>query len=704
LDGQAGRKDRGQKEEIVSRSGPLFGPAAFGTAAAAGIAVFAALVGAFGVPVFASLKFLAGVLIIAYFPGWTLLKLFRLPLGRLESLVLALTLGVGASVVLHKYSRMAGADWLFGLGLAAAIAAVLVLRWKRPPRRSEFEFRVTAAGIAFVLILVLIFGLLAADSYRNGRLQPDGSFVVNMHYFDGFIRLPVIRELSHSLPPQMPFAAGKHLTYHYGFDLFIQIFHRGLGLGLFDLTHRLMMTFFFFLTAAAAFVFLRRMFRSPAPGVLGAFLVIFGSGGATWAAALLLDVPFGSNPFFSFYLFDVLGLNSFFPALTFIFAGSYALIRGLEEGGRRALVLAGLFFALSVEFKIFLIAPVLAALIVTGLMAWIRFRDGRLLTAGAATAVGAAPLLLTALLTNSGGLSYAFSIHAIEWPARMLETLNLASWSSAWERLFHGGAGTAGDAGLSLAAVLLLIVGSCGWSVWALPGAIRDFFIFRRDRLDRLFLSGLLGAALADFFLLHLTMDGQDRDILDVYVFYLGLIVLSVLAAERAVRFLRPKPSVFRMIGIGVLCVFSLANSAWFLAVKARSPDRNRFSPAYMEMTAWLSAHIPGSSVVLHPLDTKYISYFADRRVVLDDTVHSYLEFHLTRDEISVRRDAVNRFFADPRLYPDVLDRYAVTHVLVYNDGHFFPWAGPDWSVTGFVLRRIFRNDGFTVYAVRRNS
>ena len=688
----------------MRQPGKVFGPAAWVTSAMIGIALLAVLMRVYGVPVSATLAYLGGTVIFVYLPGRAFLSFFRRPFGRLENAVLSLALGLGATVVLHKFARMAGAEWVYGAGLAVCGAVVFRLILKRPPRRADFEFRATPAGMGFVFILALVLGLLAADTFRNGRSLPDGSVVVNMHYFDGLIRLSVIRELTHSVPPQMPFAAGIPLTYHYGMDLFIQIFHRYLGLGIFDLTQRLTMVFFLFLLAAVVFVFQRGMFRSEAAGVLGSFLVIFGSGGLTWAAALFLGTPLGGNPFFAFYLFDVLGLNSFFPALALVFAGAFALVRGVEGGGKKDLALAALLFALSGEFKMFLLGPLMAALVVTGLMAFLRFRDRRILAAGALTAAFSAPLIMTAIISNGGGLGYVFSIRLIEWPARMLENLDFARWAAAWEHLFHSPGGSLGDAGVAAAAVGLLLLGSFGWSLAALPGAIRDFFAFRKDRLARLFLAGLLGAALADFFLLHLTIGGEGRDILDIYVYYMGLAVLLVFAADRAVRTLRARKPFILVIGAAMLVILSGVNSAWFVSLKMKTPDPIRFTPQYLEMAAWLTDNTPPSSVILQPTDTKFVPYFAARRVVLDDTANSYLAFHLTRDELSLRRDAINRFFNDPSRNPDALGRYGVTHVLIYNEGRFLSWPGKEWSVPGFVMRPAFRNGNFTIYSVEKSN
>jgi hypothetical protein len=99
----------------------------------------------------------------------------------------------------------------------------------------------------------------------------------------------------------------------------------------------------------------------------------------------------------------------------------------------------------------------------------------------------------------------------------------------------------------------------------------------------------------------------------------------------------------------------------------------------------------------------RYLSFLGGRRLVLDDTVHSYLPFHLPADEISRRRDAVNRFFESPSGRTDVLNTYRVTHVVVPHD-QAFPAEREDGTIRleNYILRKMFDNGGFRVFAVGR--
>ena len=156
--------------------------------------------------------------------------------------------------------------------------------------------------------------------------------LINTHYYDGFIRNAVVRELSHSVPPQMSFASGFPIGYHYGMDLFLSIFYRHLGLGVLDLIHRFSLTWFFLLFITSMFIFVREMSSSQGAALLAAFLAVFGSGGFAYLATYLLGIYQWGNIFYSFYFFNFAGINSILPAFAVLGTGFFALSRALKTG------------------------------------------------------------------------------------------------------------------------------------------------------------------------------------------------------------------------------------------------------------------------------------------------------------------------------------------------------------------------------------
>ena len=99
-----------------------------------------------------------------------------------------------------------------------------------------------------------------------------------------------------------------------------------------------------------------------------------------------------------------------------------------------------------------------------------------------------------------------------------------------------------------------------------------------------------------------------------------------------------------------LLCVaaISIPNTAQFLWVKVRFPQTRLFSPAFLQTAEWLNKNTSPESVLLHPLNLRYVCYFTDRRVVMDNSSHSYLTFHLTPRQIKKRSGDIQSFYKDP--------------------------------------------------------
>jgi hypothetical protein len=171
------------------------------------------------------IKFLLGLLIIVYIPGQVLYWLIRLKTCKVEMVALSLTIGMVSSTFVYKFSMILNFEVVFFLWLILTACIFVFFLIKNPLQKKDFTFRITPTGTSFLIIILLVFSVLVMDNYRNGLKKEDGSVVVNMHYYDGLRQNAVIRELSHSVPPQMPFAAGTPLAYHYGMDLFISIFY-----------------------------------------------------------------------------------------------------------------------------------------------------------------------------------------------------------------------------------------------------------------------------------------------------------------------------------------------------------------------------------------------------------------------------------------------------------------------------------------------
>jgi len=613
-------------------------------------------------------KFLLAFFAVVWAPGYCLFWLTKLKVLRVERLTLSLALGLSSSTLIYKFARLLQADWLFWVWVGAALVASVLHLILRPLRKHDFTFRLTGTGLAFLGLCFLIFLVLFMDNYRNGIRQPDGSLLVNLHYYDGFIRNAVIRELSHSVPPQMPFAAGFPLGYHYGMDLVISLFYREFHLDVLDLIHRFLLTFFFALTFLSLFVFLNRFFHSQKKALYGAGVLLFGCGGLTYAAGFLVGAPQAGHVFLNFYLFDILSVNSFLPGLGLLLAGFFALMKYLENHSLSWLLSAGFLLASCGEFKAFFLVPIVGALAVSGAFYSLRFRKFSLLRVLVLTLLFSLPLLCTAYLSAGAGFRYRYVLRFTDWIIRSLQGLKIPAFQTAWQGLFYQGHFNVANIALSLLAALVFLLGTFGLSVLSLPALVRCLLSPRRDEAMRFFLATFFWTSIGAFFCFTIMLINLPRNILNSYIYYLGLIVLGMFFLEALFKFSDRRTRPVRVLLLLAVMLLTFPNSVRFLWVKTRSPQPVFFSSSFVEAAAWTSKKTPPEAVILQPLGLRCVCYLADRRVVLDHSAHSYLDFHLPETEIKKRVEDVRRFFSSPALSGDVLSNYSVSLIWTSNN------------------------------------
>jgi len=668
----------------------------------------------FGIGVVDSLKFLAALGVMVYIPGQALCWAGRLQAGRLNGVTLAVVLGITTTTLMYKLSRWLEADSLFWGWLILALAFFVWRLSRRPPKKEDFSWRISWTGIGLAGILLLVVWSLWVDNYANGILQPDGSVVINLHYYDGFIRTAVVREVSHTVPPQMPFAAGLPISYHYGMDCFIASFHRYWGLDVLDLIHRFTLTLFMGLLAVSAFVFTRELTESAGAGLLAAFLAVFGSGGFAFAATYLLGIYQWGNIFYSFTFFNFAGINSLLPALSVLIMGFFCLGRYFKSGQGSWLACSALLMALSAEFKMFLLAPVVGALFLAGLLAILFQKDAGLWKAFGLTVAFSAPMIGAAFLSNSGGPQYVFKIRFVDWIRWSLRELKLTALQRAWADVVHRSQVSLTRLLALLPAAATFFFGSLGASIAAVPGMLQESMAPRRISPLRLFLIVLFGGSVLYIFVIDMSFDGRSRNL--VYVYKLGLVVLGFFWAEAVVRFCRKIRPALRPLVILLVLGVSVPNTVRFLWIKHQTPFPKVYPAEFIEAAEWASRHTEANAVFLHPVSLESLCYFMDRRVVMDATAFSFLPWHLTEAQLTTRAQDVRRFFDDPGLHGDVLDTYAVTYVLVPRplEAAFSP-SGHRGRSDCYVdlgtkrirkfrksheLERIFDNDGYIILRV----
>jgi hypothetical protein len=349
----------------------------------------------------ALLVFLLSLGAIAWLPGRALLALLRVRAGLLEQAVVSLALGLVGSAAAYWLLAFLGLRPLFWLWPPAAGLLLVRLREAGPRRAPEEGARGDLAAVGALVVLAVAALAFAPFYYRNLAPTRDGGLTFYA-LPDLVLHLSIAQELTHAVPPTVPFMPGTPLSYHYGADLVLALFSAVPGLGLPDVAARFVPTLFFALALGAAFVAARAFGLGRAGATACAFLVVFGED-FSFLPALLRGAPPG-EPWAVTMLqaptvVSLFMMNPMLPALGLLFASLACLARFCQGGGSGHLVVAAALAAGLIDVKVFAAAHLLAALAIAALLALWRMRDRRLLWAALALAALVLPRLI---LTASG--------------------------------------------------------------------------------------------------------------------------------------------------------------------------------------------------------------------------------------------------------------------------------------------------------------
>jgi hypothetical protein len=681
-----------------------YGPAAFFGLFILGGSGLTGVFNLFGVTVADSLLFAAGLFIGVYIPGLVLCRWLKVKAGRFETTTLALALGMTATTLVYRVCGFLGARGAFLVWLGGSIVLFVAGLAKRPPRKEDFSFSLTAAGVGFGLLVLVVIGTQFIDNYRNGIRQPDGSVRLNMHYYDGFTRNALVRELSHSIPPQLPFAAGLSVNYHYDMNLFASIFYRHLGLGVLDLLHRFTLTFYFAVFLMTAFIFFRRWSGSAGVGLLGTVLVLFGNGGFAYVFGLTTPYPgFWGKMFYSMYYLDLVSINPILPALALLFAGLYSFLAYLEKRRTGWLIVSAYFLALITGYKMTIVLPLLAALGAAAALYLLVRNEKAPLRLFLTTSLLSAPFILLSSILVGNAPKYLVQIRFSDWIVFPFLEAKLLALASSWGNLIRGSTLTAQDLGVAILAVVLFIAGAFGPSLMSLPSLIKDLFVLSKDRILEVVLALLFFAAVVMFFFVNPTLGARSRNWIMVDLLKLSALILIVIWTARIGMFARKTKGALAAGTVLAAIALSVPNVAQFIAVKHRVPDPMIVEAAFMDACAYLNNQTAPESVILHSARVLFVCYFADRRVVLDSSFYSYPHFHLTQEQFEERTADIKRFYADPAGAGDVLAKYGVSYVWVKRQTDAKIWTGSlaeRIACPPLSLDLVYRNNRYALFKV----
>lgn len=645
-------------------------------------------------------------------PGTVLYNWLKLKTTFPSALSLILSLGFVSTIIFAKFCRWLKIEFVFFIWLVFTFLWFWPLLLKGRLKFLEARFS-RHFLLGSCLLFLSFFIILLVDNFQTGRLLPSGELALRMRFYDGFLRIAMTHELSHSFPPQLPFAAGYPLNYHYGMDLFFSLFVRYGHLDVFDVNHRLGLTFLAFLLFLNLIVFLRSFLEADTLALFGTFYLIFGSGGLAYIFCGLFHAPFTGNIFFNFYFHDLISLNSLLPALAIFFVALTSFYEYEKEGRIGWLMAASLFLATLFEFKVFLIVPVAIGLLLCTGWQLIIHKKKNLLPLTILTGIFSLPLFLTALVSSKNIMGYRFSLKPIDWITHVLRELRLTHWLKVWAEFISGNPGGLASFPIVLAIISMFLIGTFGLNLLAWPRALRA--AFETSGL-RSFLSCFSLISIVYFFFFNLSLGRLSRNLLNIYVFYVGLIGLSLFFLLRLKEYLSKVRPLKKIIILILVSFLSFPNTGFYLASRLTRPETRIFSRSFVTAANWVRKNMEPEAIILHPTDMRYICYLAGRRVVLDNSIHSYLDFHLPRAKIRERVADVDRFFHDPKNNLDVLVKYEVNYIWIDKERGLKLFAQsqqladelvsfsppPSSKKYNFYLKLVFTNDDHLIYKVNR--
>lgn len=658
--------------------------------------------------------FLAAVVFLMYFPGKFLLDATRLGLLPLEDLTLSLLLGMTTSSVLYWISAFLAIPGVFVLW--PVVATVTYFYRQRDIRPHIRAFHLPLDLSHLLLIGTIVLGLIPLFStpiyYRDYALAPHGTMTFT-GFPDSILHLSIANELTHSIPPQVPFLAGTSLRYHYGMDLVAAMISNTFGLSTLDLTVRFLPTLFLIEAMLSVVCFSRACVRSNYWAVLITFLVFFGEdfsfipglvlgSQADWSAGF-----FGVPTTFSLYF-----INPMLPGLGILFTGLFCLLNYCRRETRLWLVLTAWFIVMLMQYKIFAAAHVVASLAIAGCAYYTLFRDARLLRILAGTSVLAIPFVVHSWFGTEAGAG--MWVRVAPWPYMPaaisqlgLSTTSLGKYVSA---AYAGGPMTPNMLGaVFLVALPVYLLASAGLRFIAVPVLLKELFRPRSQTPVRLLMAVfvLLGPLITLTWAVTPTGYPPLAQYNNSVWFYVQSKYVAWVFAVEPIMVLWPGKSRFLQIAVLSLVVgLSIPSTVQHFSV-FRASELPKLDRSEMELVGFLKEACSRGEVALSRQESAVVLLaMTNCRVPVAAGLYATQLTGLRElQQRSKDRDDFWAAWNQGELRTDILDRYKVAYVVVDKKAQS---AGPVSSVgqdrltlAETVLRPRYENRRFVVYQVR---
>lgn len=188
-----------------------------------------------------AIRFPVAITVLYFLPGSQIVRWLRLDVGTLEYLLLSLVLGTVATCSIYPVLAWVGKPlllwvWIFVAFLSLILSADTLFSRFQNAQIERAHFLLLLAILASWLPLYLLNFF-----FRNLTAAGQGA-VTYFARIDVILHTSIAAELSHSIPPQLPWMAGLPLSYHVGMDLVASVLNRYTGLAVPDLVVRFVLS------------------------------------------------------------------------------------------------------------------------------------------------------------------------------------------------------------------------------------------------------------------------------------------------------------------------------------------------------------------------------------------------------------------------------------------------------------------------------
>ena len=664
--------------------------------------------------------FVLGVLFVVYLPGKLVLDVTKVSISPLEDLSLSLVLGMTVSSVLYYLCGLLSVQGIFVLWPAGAATVAAYRSWRAWPRWWEAKYTVRRAHLFLMLVVLVCLAplVMLPAYYGNLALLPEGGMTFVGKPSDIAFHLSIAHELTHSIPPQAPFLAGRPLGYHCGMDLLAAMLARMAGVSVLDSTVRFIPTLLLAMTVLAVFSFSRAWLGSGTWASLCAFLVPLGEDFSFVPGLITGSDGFWCREFFGMpTIFSLYTMNPMVSAVGVLFAGLFCLDKYWRGSGRNWGILAAFLFAVVMEYKAFATPHIVGALGVAGLVYLLLYRDRRLLRVWALTLLLATPLVLHSVLGARADSGTWIRLEPWPYVLEAVEQVGLLQTTVGREidSLFQGDDfSLLGLGAFALLALPAYLVGSLGVRVLGIPTLFRGLFSPSPNAGLRFFLS--LFCILGPLATLTLTVTpwgypSSSQYNNAVWFYVQSKYVLWVLALEWVRQTLAGRRWQWQLVAAAAIILLSLPSSLQFFW-KLSSQPATALTSSELRLVDAMGGHCTDGQVVqARQHAANYLVVLTPCRVPV---LGIYPRYFVSWFELAERKADSEQFWSDwneGTMRTDILERYSTEYIVIdarEGDALTVGQAGPGrdglMPADPVILVPFYHNVDFVVYRVVRED